>query len=111
MNYGASIPAAYHQVGISTGQKLKGANPAELPIQRPTKLILVVNLKAAKALGASFPTHEYAGLELLPTTRTAVSESVITERSCTIQPRLGLTRLAPSLWFGFVQFRDRKLVP
>jgi ABC-type uncharacterized transport system substrate-binding protein len=81
MNYGASIPAAYHQVGIYTRQKLKGANPAKLPIQRPTKLILVVNLKAAKALGASFPTHEYAGLELLPTTRTAVSESVITGRS------------------------------
>jgi len=55
MNYGASIPAAYHQVGLYTGQILKGAKPAELPIQRPTKLILVVNLKAAKALGASFP--------------------------------------------------------
>ena len=55
MNYGASIPAAYRQVGIYTGQILKGAKPAELPIQRPTKLIFVVNLKAAKALGASFP--------------------------------------------------------
>jgi putative ABC transport system substrate-binding protein len=55
MNYGASIPAAYEQVGIYTGQILKGAKPAELPIQRPTKVILVVNLKAAKALGASFP--------------------------------------------------------
>jgi putative ABC transport system substrate-binding protein len=55
MNYGASIPAAYHQVGVYTGQILKGAKPAELPIQRPTKLFLVINLKAAKALGANFP--------------------------------------------------------
>jgi putative ABC transport system substrate-binding protein len=55
MNYGASIPDAYRQVGIYTGQILKAAKPAELPIQRPTKLILVVNAKTAKALGVNFP--------------------------------------------------------
>jgi putative tryptophan/tyrosine transport system substrate-binding protein len=55
MNYGSSIPDAYQQVGMYVGQILKGAKPAELPVQRPTKLILVVNTKAAKALGASFP--------------------------------------------------------
>jgi putative ABC transport system substrate-binding protein len=55
MNYGASIPDAFRQVGVYTGQILKGARPAELPVQRPTKLQLVLNLTAAKALGLTFP--------------------------------------------------------
>jgi putative tryptophan/tyrosine transport system substrate-binding protein len=55
MNYGASIPDAYHQVGVYAGQILRGARPAELPVQRPTKLQLVLNLTAAKALGLTFP--------------------------------------------------------
>jgi putative ABC transport system substrate-binding protein len=55
MNYGASIPDAFHQVGVYTGQILKGAKPSDLPVQRPTKLRLVLNLKAAKAIGVEFP--------------------------------------------------------
>jgi putative tryptophan/tyrosine transport system substrate-binding protein len=55
LNYGASIPDAFRQVGVYTGQILKGAKPSELPVQRPTKLQLVLNLKAAKALGVTFP--------------------------------------------------------
>jgi putative ABC transport system substrate-binding protein len=55
MNYGASILDAHRQVGVFTGRILKGAKPGELPVQRPTKLPLVLNLKAAKALGIEFP--------------------------------------------------------
>jgi putative ABC transport system substrate-binding protein len=55
MSYGTSIVDNYRQVGVYTAKVLKGEKPAEMPVMRPVKFELAINLKTAKTLGIDVP--------------------------------------------------------
>jgi putative tryptophan/tyrosine transport system substrate-binding protein len=55
MSYGGSLLDQFHWIGVYAGRVLNGVKPADLPVQQSTKVELIINLKAAKALGLNIP--------------------------------------------------------
>ena len=55
MSYGTNLTDGWRRIGVYTGRILKGAKPADLPVEQASKFQLVINLQTAKALGFDVP--------------------------------------------------------
>lgn len=55
MSYSPGLAQMFHRAAAYVDKILKGANPAEMPVEQPTKFEFIINLKTANALGVTFP--------------------------------------------------------
>ena len=60
MSYGANFADQYRLAATYVDKILKGAKPADLPVEQPTKLEFIINLKAAKQIGLTIPPNVFA---------------------------------------------------
>jgi putative tryptophan/tyrosine transport system substrate-binding protein len=60
MSYAPNLPDQFRKVAVYVDKILKGAQPADLPVQQPTKFELMINLKTAKQIGLTIPPNVLA---------------------------------------------------